>query len=179
MKEKHYRITVAQPDDIDELSDIFIEHISLNRSYISHGELQMGVGRASITEEGTVVVGLKEDGRAKWLKYISEKIALSREKEPQAVVFKALSEEGVIVGFCVADIEEDGDRPFGMVCDVLVKEAFRGNGLGSMLLDKAVGWLGENGIEDIYLESGLHNHSAHDFFRKRGFREMSEIFKLF
>ncbi|MBR4735912.1 MAG: GNAT family N-acetyltransferase, partial [Bacteroidales bacterium] len=77
------------------------------------------------------------------------------------------------------DIEEDGDVPFGMVCDILVKEEYRGHGAGEALLQTAISWLRSRGINDIYLESGKNNHSAHRFFEKRGFSHVSEIYKLF
>lgn len=78
----------------------------------------------------------------------------------------------------MADIEEDGDLPFGMVCDVLVREECRGKGVGDALLQSAIGWLRSRGIKDIYLESGKNNHAAHRFFEKRGFTHVSEIYKL-
>ena len=105
-------------------------------------------------------------------KYIKEKISGS-----DAVVYVAM-ETGKIVGFCVADIEEDGADPFGMVCDVLVLPAGRGVGVGSSLLNKAIEWLKMRGIKDIYLESGKDNHSAHEYFEHRGFCHVSNIYKL-
>ncbi len=78
-------------------------------------------------------------------------------------------DQGEIVGFVVADIEEDGDAPYGMVYDVLVKEECRGCGAGEALLQTAIAWLRERGVSGIYLESGKNNHAAHRFFEKRGF----------
>ena len=65
-----------------------------------------------------------------------------------------------------------------MVCDVLVKEDYRGHGTGDALLQTAIGWLRERGVSGIYLESGKDNHAAHRFFEKRGFTHISEIYKL-
>ena len=36
----------------------------------------------------------------------------------------------------------------------------------------------EIGIKDVYLESGLENHKAHEYFKSRGFVKVSEIYKL-
>lgn len=158
---------LASMSDINELADIFMAHIDANREYISHGELQMGV--CTVIDGDTAPAS---DGREMWLKYISAKI-----EGDDAVVYKAVSGEE-IAGFCVADIEEDGAAPFGMVCDVLVKQSVRGGGIGGRLLALAVSWLHGKGIKDIYLESGKNNLSAHAFFEKRGFVKMSEIFRL-
>ena len=95
-----------------------------------------------------------------------------------AAVFKAVSAEGEIIGFTVAEIQEDGAEPFGMVCDVLVDESRRQGGVGSALLSASLGWFKEMGIADVYLESGLKNHAAHEYFMRRGFVKVSEIYKL-
>lgn len=167
------KIEIAQMADATALADFFIGHITAHPEYISHGEIQMGVGEGSIVD-GALVAHPAPDAREKWMKYITEHIV----DESFAEVWKAVSDDGAFMGFCVADIEEDGDAPFGMVCDVLVKEEFRGAGAGEALLRTAIGWLRSRGVKDIYLESGKNNHAAHRFFEKRGFTHVSEIYKL-
>lgn len=166
------KILVAQAADAQALANLFLSHIDAHREYISHGELQMGVG------VGRIVNNLLEaepapDAREKWMKYIRLHIA----EHDIAQVWKAV-EGNEIVGMAVADIEEDGDVPFGMVCDILVKEDYRGHGAGGALLQTAIDWLRSKGVKDIYLESGKDNHAAHRFFEKRGFAHVSEIYKL-
>ena len=165
-------IEIARPADAPALADLFMGHIAAHTEYISHGEIQMGVGEGVI-QDGVLVARPAADGREKWMKYIHEHIS----DESFAQVWKAV-DGGRIVGFAVADIEKDGDAPFGMVCDVLVREDFRGKGAGEALLQTAIGWLRSRGIKDIYLESGKNNHAAHRFFEKRGFSHVSEIYKL-
>ena len=164
------KISVAQLSDAPILADLFIGHITAHPEYISHGEVQMGVG----SFDSTMVASPSADARAKWMKYITVHI----QDTASAQVWKVEAEDGTIAGFCVADIEEDGDAPFGMVCDVLVKEDYRGHGAGEALLNTAIAWLRSRGVKDIYLESGLNNHAAHRFFEKRGFTHISEIYKL-
>ena len=167
------KILPAQLSDAPVLADIFMGHISAHTEYISHGEIQMGVGEGVI-RDGVLQARPAPDGREKWMKYIREHISDSSFAE----VWKAVSDNGEIIGFAVADIEEDGDAPFGMVCDVLVKEGCREHGAGSALLQKAIDWLRSRGVKDIYLESGKNNHAAHRFFERRGFTHVSEIYKL-
>lgn len=167
------KIESAVLADAPVLADLFLGHITANTEYISHGEIQMGVGEGEI-KDGVLVTRPAPDAREKWLKYIHLHI-----NEPSlAGVWKAVADDGTIAGFCVADIEQDGDTPFGMVCDVLVKPSFRGHGAGEALLNTAIAWLRSRGIKDIYLESGKDNHSAHKFFERRGFTHVSEIYKL-
>ena len=165
-------IEIAKIEDAEILADIFMNHITAHPEYISHGEMQMGVGEGEVVE-GVIKAKPAKDGRLKWMQYILRHI----EDESFAEVWKAVDGDE-IVGFAVADIEEDGDVPFGVVCDVLVKEGYRGHGTGAGLLSTAVSWLKSHGIKDIYLESGKNNHAAHRFFEKRGFTHISEIYKL-
>ena len=166
------KIESAQAADAPFLADLFMDHIAAHPEYISHGEMQMGVGEG-VFRDGRWEAKPAADGRQKWMKYILAHIG----NGTSAAVWKAV-EEGRLVGFAVADIEEDGDEPFGMVCDVLVKEGFRGQGAGAALLQTAVDWLRSRGVKGIYLESGINNHAAHRFFEKRGFAHISEIYKL-
>lgn len=159
--------------DAQMLADLFISYIDVHREYISHGEIQMGVGEGKI-EDGVLVAAPSRLARAKWMKYIDAHIA----DKDTSNVWKALDSNGALAGFCVADIQEDGDEPFGMVCDVLVKEEFRCAGVGGSLLQTAIDWLRSKGVKDIYLESGKNNHAAHRFFENRGFCHVSEIYKL-
>ena len=94
------------------------------------------------------------------------------------MVYKAVGPDGAIVGFCVVEIQEDGADPFGMVCDVLVKDEVRGTGVGTTLLETALSWLDSMGVKVVYLESGLKNHAALEYFMRRGFIKVSEIYKL-
>jgi len=167
------KIETAHVQDAQALADIFFGHLAAHPEYISHGEMQMGVGEGVI-RDGILVARTAPDGREKWMNYIH----LHLENDALAKVWKVVSDQGEIMGFAVADIEEDGDAPYGMVCDVLVKEECRGCGAGDALLQTAIAWLRERGVNGIYLESGKNNHAAHRFFEKRGFTHISEIYKL-
>lgn len=170
---KEFSILKAAVEDEQTLCDMFLAHISNHTEYISHGEIQMGVGDGHF-EDGVLVTSPSAEARQYWMKYIHGNMT----DDDGAVVCKAVSSDGEIVGFCVAEIQEDGAAPFGMVCDVLVKESCRSGGVGTALLDAALEWLRSKGIKDVYLESGLHNHAAHEYFMRRGFVKVSEIYKL-
>lgn len=153
----------ATPSDTDRLTELFWNNLTEHPAYISHGEIQMGIAVNSST--------LAEDGREKWKHYIEQKIAGTFSQ-----VIVAENETGVF-GFVVVDIEDDGDKPFGVVCDLLVAPGQRGGGTGKALLEVGIQWLEDRAITDFYLESGIGNHAAHGFFEKQGFRPISHIFK--
>lgn len=182
---KHIEITTAKRDDAKTLCIIFINHITSHPEYISHGEIQMGVG------EGTYVPSDKSGAggfiskpspfaREKWMNYINGKLDSLETGAVFKAAVKSSDSQGVeeIAGFCVLEITDDGDAPFGMLCDVLVKEEYRGKGIGTKLIQKSMEWFRSKGIKDIYLESGLGNHAAHAYFQRLGFHQVSHIFKL-
>jgi ribosomal protein S18 acetylase RimI-like enzyme len=167
------KILRATVEDEHVLCGIFLGHIGAHPEYISHGEVQMGVGEGYIAEDGQFRTRMSAQARHYWMKYIHGNLT-----DESSAVFKAVGEDSEIIGFCVADITDDGAQPFGMLCDVLVKETCRRGGVGTALLEAALGWFREHGIVDVYLESGLNNHAAHEYFMRRGFVKVSEIYKL-
>ena len=167
-----FTIIRATVEDEQVLCDMFLKHITAHPEYISHGEIQMGVGEGEF-EDGVLVARPSARARECWMRYIHGDMTAD-----DAAVFKAVSTTGDIIGFTVVEIQEDGAEPFGMVCDVLVDESLRCGGVGTALLQTALGWFREMGIKDIYLESGLNNHAAHEYFMRRGFVKVSEIYKL-
>jgi GNAT superfamily N-acetyltransferase len=154
---------VATPADIDRLAGIFWDNLLVHPGYVSHGEIQMGVA----TGDGSPAPG----GQEKWRRYIAAKIA--------GPLFRVLvhEQEGEIDGFIVLEVGEDGDAPFGVICDLLVLPGARGSGTGSALLADGFAWLRSRGVSAFYLESGIHNHHAHAFFQRHGFRTVSHVFR--
>ena len=166
-----FEIIRATVDDEQTLCEMFLKHIDAHPEYISHGEIQMGVGEGEF-EDGVLVARPSARARECWMKYIHGDMTAD-----DAAVFKAVSTTGDIIGFTVVEIQEDGAEPFGMVCDVLVDESCRSRGVGTALLETALAWFKEKGITEVYLESGLNNQAAHEYFMRRGFVKVSEIYK--
>ncbi len=168
-----FKIRKAVGADIPRLVEIFIGHISAHREYISHGEIQMGVGVGCFVD-GELQAEPSDRAEAMWIQYITEHIEGEDWASVQVIEFP----ESSIAGFCVTEITEDGAEPFGMLCDLLVEDTYRGRGYGKILLNAALEWFKSHNIMDVYLESGKNNHSAHGFFINAGFAKVSEIFKL-
>lgn len=176
--------------DIAELTEMFWANLTGHPEYISHGELQMGVACAPGVPA--------EKGKRLWQAYIREKIGGARRNylTPEGVLPAAPGAEpvqgeewpsavflyragGRIAAFCILEVSNDGDKPFGILCDMLVRPEYRSHGLGKQMLAMTRTWFGNLGITDIYLESGVNNHAAHVFFERQGFRQVSHIFKWF
>lgn len=168
MNEIH--IKPATVSDKEALADLFYAHLSENVEYISHGEMQMGIGHLVFNGK-EYVPQLDADTRHLWLTYIEEHMTAEG-----MAVYKAEDATGDLLGFCVMETDSDGGEPFGVLCDILVNAEARGQGVGSRLFSAAEDWFKSRNLKDVYLESGKNNHNAHNFFIRRGFMKVSEVY---
>lgn len=168
MNEIH--IKPATVSDKDALADLFYAHLSENVEYISHGEMQMGIGHLVFNGK-EYVPQLDADTRHLWLTYIEEHMTAEG-----MAVYKAEDSTGALLGFCVMETDSDGGTPFGVLCDILVNAEARGYGVGGRLFSAAEDWFKQKNLKDVYLESGKNNHNAHNFFMHRGFMKVSEVY---
>lgn len=168
MNEIH--IKPATVSDKEALADLFYTHLSENVEYISHGEMQMGIGHLVFNGK-EYVPQLDADTRHLWLTYIEEHMTAEG-----MAVYKAEDSKGALLGFCVMETDSDGGAPFGVLCDILVNAEARGQGVGSRLFSAAEDWFKSRNLKDVYLESGKNNHNAHNFFIRRGFMKVSEVY---
>lgn len=168
MNEIH--IKPATVSDKEALADLFYAHLSENVEYISHGEMQMGIGHLVFNGK-EYVPQLDADTRHLWLTYIEEHMTAEG-----MAVYKAEDSTGALLGFCVMETDSDGGAPFGVLCDILVNAEARCRGVGSRLFSAAEGWFKSRNLKDVYLESGKNNHNAHNFFIRRGFMKVSEVY---
>lgn len=163
-------IMPATVSDKEALADLFYAHLSENVEYISHGEMQMGIGHLVFNGE-EYVPQLDADTRHLWLIYIEEHMTAEG-----MAVYKAEDSTGALLGFCVLETDSDGGAPFGVLCDILVNAEARGHGVGGRLFSAAEDWFKSRNLKDVYLESGKNNHNAHNFFMHRGFMKVSEVY---
>lgn len=61
--------------DAERLQEAFLGHINAHTEYISHGEIQMGVGVAVHTEDGKFAGRPSPNAVEMWHKYITEHLA--------------------------------------------------------------------------------------------------------
>lgn len=149
--------------DYTKVVNLFCNNIERNKEYISHGEIQMGIANDSYC--------LSSDFREIWHKYLIEHVS----KNSNIVVFE---EDNKILGFVISEITSDLDHSFGVICDVLVQKDIRGKGIGKILINDVLLYFKENNIDQIFIESGLDNELAHNFFENIGFKCVSKVYML-
>lgn len=74
---------------------------------------------------------------------------------------------GQLVGFIHVEASRHGFGEFGM----LVDRDWRGRGVGSALVQAAIGWARDQGLHKLCLEVFAHNAAAIALYRKSGFVE--------
>lgn len=93
--------------------------------------------------------------------------------EPDAMVLVA-ERDGAVVGYAYAALEgrswEALREPAGMIHDVVVDEAVRGQGIGSALVDAVCRALAARGAPRIVLWSAERNEGAQRLFERLSFR---------
>lgn len=149
---------------IKELIRFFITHKT--DSYISHGEIISGraldSGHWNPDLETVLLSQFSDD---------------FKDSGTELKILIAENENGEIIGMLVFHLI-CGFRKYAVLEDMLLDQSYRGQSIGSMLLEKAIEESGNWDIGFIMLESGVHNTGAHHFFGKYGFKKVSENYIL-
>lgn len=156
-------IRVVEKSDQHQMVQLFCENIKRELSYISHGEIQMGI---ALNEDH-----LAPNFEELWTKYLAAQIGRFKD------TILVYEHNKLVEGFIIGEIDQDRNDRFGVVCDLIVNSTQRKKGIGSQLLNALLEIYKSKGIKDFYLESGVNNHAAHVFFEKRGFKKVSSVFR--
>lgn len=155
-------IRLMTKEDIDEVVGIFESILFSYRSYISHGEIQMGIAFNKKQ--------LNPNRKSIWRKYILDCIETYSKG-----VFVA-SNQNRVVGFLITKIDQDNYKPYATINDICVLPDYREQGLGSKLLQNALVQIRADGIKKVFFESGIDNTYVHKRVKKFGFNAVSIIF---
>ena len=97
----------------------------------------------------------------------------SQLKEP-AVIVRVAERGGEVIGYTYAGVEGTDYMalrgPAGVLYDIVVDPAHRGQGVGKLLLDDALAALAAKGAPRVVLSTAERNESAQRLFARAGFR---------
>ncbi|MCV9941146.1 GNAT family N-acetyltransferase [Boseaceae bacterium BT-24-1] len=149
----------------DAITAILLAHEE--PAYISHSELQYGVA--------DTIGRWADDREAKTRQYVTDMLTVAADDEGEERV-AAVTVEGTIIGFALVTVSKlNPIRPFATLHDVVFSRSVQGRGLGGLLLEWIVGQCRSDGVQRLFLESGVDNHRAHSFFKRNGFRQTSIV----
>jgi ribosomal protein S18 acetylase RimI-like enzyme len=90
------------------------------------------------------------------------------------VVILAAERAGEVIGYTYAGVEGNDYMalrgPAGVLYDIVVDPAHRGNGVGRMLLDATLAELAARGAPRVVLSTAERNEAAQRLFARAGFR---------
>jgi GNAT superfamily N-acetyltransferase len=91
-------------------------------------------------------------------------------KNPNIAVFLAVSDTGQVAGFIDLFYEEPVYvEPRVDVAGLVVDEAFRGRGVGRLLMDHAEQWARQRKCRIVHLRSNFKRATAHAFYEAIGY----------
>ena len=134
--------------------------------YISHGELQ-GRRALSPTEWRPNLVDV--------LRAEIERRLTGGSLGPASHPIALAEVDGVLVALSFVTFAGSAPVPFAIVEDLIVAPAARGCGIGKTMLDWIADEARAGGIRRLFLESGVTNRRAHDFFEREGFHPTSIV----
>src|SRR3989338_8734333 len=85
---------------------------------------------------------------------------------------------GNVIGFCSLVIKNSlwYEGPLGYICELVVDNFYRCQGIGTVLLKTAINKAKEKGCGIIELDSAFHREEAHKFYEKNGFEKRAYLF---
>lgn len=107
--------------------------------------------------------------------YIAEMLHRCRQCDGQVLVADV---DGNIAGYVTilnrvqSDDLDDGNIEFGLVADLVVKEAFRGSGLGRTLMQSAEQFARDNDVRWLRISVMSANQGARQLYSNLGFEEI-------
>lgn len=150
----------------DALCALYLDHVSAD--YISHSELQ----------------GERADAPGQWRADLPQVIraeiraALSHDWAHGDSSLLAVARDGdLLVGMALVSVDtrQRASRSFAALDDLVLLPSARGSGVGSALVEWIAGELRSHGIARLFLECGVHNLAAQQFFKGRGFQQVSVV----
>ena len=106
------------------------------------------------------------------------KTSLLARKSAQEGMFVAL-EGAIVVGMSFAEIKgREGVSPFGYISSVIVDRDYRGQGVGELLIQRAVMHLGRRGVSAVRINVRKDAVGAIKLYEKVGFTEKFRVLEL-
>jgi ribosomal-protein-alanine N-acetyltransferase len=89
-------------------------------------------------------------------------------------LFMVAIEADILVGYIVGEVKDSrdalrGQLRWGHVLNVAVREGWRGQGIGSSLLDTVEARMKAGGASQVLLEVRISNVEAQELYRRRGY----------
>ena len=153
-------IRAASAEELPGVASFLARTISADPAYVSHGEIQTGL---SIDGKNWV-----DDLEAKFREDLAD-------LDEDRTVHVAIN-DGRLAGALIAFWALKGRTSYVVIEDLAVDPACRRLGIGDKLVRHVEEKARDRKVIWSFLESGLNNHGAHDFFVEHGYAAISKVF---
>ncbi|NOU10308.1 MAG: GNAT family N-acetyltransferase [Nitrospira sp.] len=157
----------SEANEAPALGKFFADNVS--PAYISHSELQ---GTRAIDADHWQP-GLPEIVADEIRGRVEEAQMVDSGQDSKLVFVGRISDE--VVGLGMVSFFLGAQEPYAILEDLVVDQNKRAIGIGKQLLDWVEDQVRSVGCNRLFLESGLQNHHAHEFFKKEGFSTCSVV----
>lgn len=88
-------------------------------------------------------------------------------------------ENGIILGILISRVVSRlvKQKDILFIDDLIVNKDYRSNGIGNLLLQKAIDYAKEKNCEMVELKSYINNEKSHKLYEKMGFKKQHYAFK--
>ena len=141
------------------------EKMEANRAAMSSGGLRVMIRRATLADVKSIAAIELRSFSNPWHPLTFRSLI----SQGRAHVLVAEGPEAEVVGYAVLWwVLEQGE-----LANLAVAEGFRGKGVGSALLDRALADAEANDVESLFLEVRFSNDPAFHLYRSRGFTQVA------
>lgn len=140
----------------------------------------MDIRKARIEDKDEIFVLLNQLYENKIKYEIFSKIYETKWNNENSYYIVAIN-DNKIIGVLIMEIfiQLHRAKKTSFVDDLIVKEEYRNNGIGKLLLQNAISYAKQQDCEVIELTSFLLNENAHRFYENNGFKKHSIKFKQY
>lgn len=156
---------IEKPGIDEAIVTFFIAQSTSDPAYISHSEIMTGMSKDGKQWDKDAAAAVTRQ----WLMALD-----ASPSAPPALAARGSGGQLLAVAFLTWHL--DGPCRHLIVEDMAVAPTARRQGLGGTMLDMIEQRARDNGAAWIFLESGLHNSTAHRFFAKHAFQPISKVF---
>ncbi len=128
----------------------------------------------------------RTDGRGNWAPNLRDVVrdemaatlalpAAGRTGQPGWSGIVTAHDDGTLVGLAIVRYERGAPQSYGVLEDIVVDAARRGQKIGSQLVAWILADMKAAGLGSVYLESGAENHGPHALFHNLGFTTVSVV----
>jgi GNAT superfamily N-acetyltransferase len=134
-----------------------------NPTYASHSEQQMGFENP-LTEAN--------------VDYLREHCENHTKKRAYSGLVAVDEDERILGVVLMKKHSPKGAPAWGELSDIILAPKQRSDGLGQMLLSRAIAVYRKWGVDQVFLETGVDNKKAHRFFIGQGWKVVSHVLKI-